>query len=586
MPRTILGISAYYHDSASALLVDGNIHAAAQEERFSREKNAAAFPSGAIDYCLSSAGLLPADLDAVVFYDKPLVKFERLLNSALYAAPLGFPFFRAAMPTWIREKLWLPGRLRKRLPGAGEYLFASHHHSHAAAAFYPSPFERAAILTIDGVGEWSTCSFGVGHGRDIDLHKELCFPNSLGLLYSAFTAYLGFRVNEGEYKVMGLAPYGTPRYVDLIFDRLVKRNADGSFALNMNYFGFLTGLAMFNRRFEKLLGGPARRPDAELTARHLDIAASIQRVAEELVLELARHVHRFTGESCLCLAGGVALNSVANGRLLREGPFEKIWIQPAAGDAGSALGGAYLGHLALGGELPAKNDSDLMQGALLGPEYDDQDIIEALTAVGLKWVQLDKVDLLARTVAALAAGKIGGWFQGRMEFGPRALGNRSILADARRPEMQRLLNQKIKFREGFRPFAPVVLAERAGEYFDLSVESPYMLLVCPVAEKQRHTVPPLEGLAKLNQVRSTVPAITHVDYSARIQTVDAVRNPLFYDLLKTFEAETGCPILVNTSFNVKDEPIVCTPQDAVNCLLQSGIDFLAIGSFWIAKDEQ
>jgi len=583
MTKAILGISAYYHDSAAALLVDGKICAAAQEERFSRRKNDAAYPAQAIDYCLSSAGLVPDRLDGVVFYDKPLVKFERLLSSALQTAPHGFGFFRAAMPSWIREKLWLPGRLRKQLPGGAEYLFASHHQSHAAAAFYPSPFEQAAILTIDGVGEWSTCSYGVGKGEHIALCEEMRFPHSLGLLYSTFTAYLGFRVNEGEYKVMGLAPYGTPRYVDLILERLVHRHGDGSFSLDMRFFGFLAGQNMFNANFLRLFGQPPRHPDDALEEHHLDVAASIQKACEELFLGLARYVHERTGEKNLCLAGGVALNSVANGRLLREGPFEQVWIQPAAGDAGSALGAAYVGHLALGGALPQKDGHDLMCGALLGPEYDETTISAALEKAGVQGEKLEGGELLRRAAEALAGGKIIGWFQGRMEFGPRALGCRSILADARVPDMQSRLNRSIKFREGFRPFAPAILAERASEFVDLECESPYMLLVCPVADTQRREVEDREGLDRLRQVRSTIPAVTHVDYSARVQTVDRGRNPLFYALLKRFETLTGCPVVVNTSFNVKDEPIVCTPEDAVNCYKDTGIDVLAIGNYWVEK---
>ncbi|ALC15457.1 putative carbamoyl transferase, NodU family [Desulfuromonas soudanensis] len=583
MATAVLGISAYYHDSAAALLLDGQLLAAAQEERFSRIKNDAAFPTRAVDFCLAAAGLQPEDLTAVVFYDKPLVKFERLLSTTLATAPAGFGFFRAAMPTWIREKLWIPGKLRKAVPGAGEYLFSSHHLSHAAAAFYPSPFERAAILTVDGVGEWSTCSYGTGRQGVVSLDEELRFPHSLGLLYSAFTAYLGFRVNEGEYKVMGLAPYGRPRFAEVILDKLMQQKGDGSFTLDMRYFGFLSRLCMTNERFHQLFGGPPRLPDAELEERHLDIAASIQLATEELMLGLVRQVHAKTGESRLCLAGGVALNSVANGRLLREGPFKEIWIQPAAGDAGAALGAAYLGHLASGGEVSADTGRDSMRGALLGPEFSALEIEEALTGSGLKWSLLEESALLEKTAAALAAGRIGGWFQGRMEFGPRALGSRSILADARVANMQHRLNMKIKFREGFRPFAPAVLAERAGEYFDLAGQSPYMLLVCPVAENQRIENVEVEGLARLKQVRSQIPAVTHVDNSARVQTVDGERNPLFYALLKHFEAITGCPMLVNTSFNVKDEPIVCNPEDALRCFVKTDIDFLAIGNYWVEK---
>ncbi len=583
----ILGISAYYHDSAAALLVDGLPVAAAQEERFSRIKNDPAFPQQAIDYCLQQAGLTSADLDAVVFYDKPVVKFERLLNSFLARAPKGYQLFVQALPSWFREKLWIPSKLRKALPGCREYLFASHHQSHAAAAFYPSPFERAAILTVDGVGEWATCSYAVGDGNKLQLLKEIRFPHSIGLLYSAFTAYLGFKVNEGEYKVMGLAPYGKPRYLDVILGKLVDRHGDGSFSLNLDYFAYLDRPAMTNEAFHSLFDGDPRIPESELEERHFDIAASIQQATEVLMLDLIQEVHRQTGEKNLCLAGGVALNCVANGRILREGPFEKIWIQPAAGDAGGALGAAYVAHTALAEALPDKCGQDLMSGALLGPEYSEREMALALEAAGLESQQLPQEQLNARTVAALAAGKVVGWFQGRMEFGPRALGNRSILADPRSPEMQHQINMKIKFREGFRPFAPAVLAEKAGDYFELAGESPYMLIVCsiapacelPVAEEG-------QGLDKLKVVRSTIPAVTHVDRSARVQTVSVQNNSTFYALLEAFEVETGCPLLVNTSFNVKDEPIVCSPEDAVRCFVETGLDILVLGSNWVEKEVQ
>ena len=588
MSLRILGISAYYHDSAAALLVDGRLVAAAQEERFTRIKNEPGFPASAVRFCLDFAGLEARELDAVVFYDKPLVKFDRLLNSTLALAPRGFDLYRHALPSWIREKLWIPGRLRKALPGAREYLFATHHLSHAASAFYPSPFERAAVLTVDGVGEWATCTYGVGRGEELQLQRELRFPHSLGLLYSAFTAYLGFRVNEGEYKVMGLAPYGRPRYRQLILERLVQRHPDGGFSLDMSYFGYLRRLAMTTPRFHELFDGPPRCPDEPLQARHLDVAASVQAVTEELMLGLVERVFQETGERNLCLAGGVALNCVANGRLQREGPFADVWVQPAAGDAGAACGAAYLAHSALGGAVPVRESGDAMSGALLCPEYTDEEILAALVrAGGVRWERLPLAALLKRTAAALAAGKVGGWFQGRMEFGPRALGNRSILADPRDPQMQGRLNRKIKFREGFRPFAPAVRAERATEYFELAGPSPYMLLVCPVQSAQR--LPPADprpGLAALGQVRSTIPAVTHVDYSARVQTVDDCQNPVFHSLLTEFEKLTGCPVLVNTSFNVKDEPIVCTPDDALRCFLRTDIDFLALGRFWVKKETQ
>jgi carbamoyltransferase len=580
----ILGISAYYHDSAAVLLQGGRLIAAAQEERFSRVKNDASFPLQAIRYCLAQAELESTDLDAVIFYDKPVVKFERILKTFLSVAPAGFSMFRQALPSWMKEKLWIPRTLRKELPGAGEYLFSSHHHSHAAAAFYPSPYERAAIMTVDGVGEWATCSYGVGKGSAIDLQKELPFPHSLGLLYSAFTAYLGFKVNEGEYKVMGLAPYGEPVYKDLIYAQLVERHEDGSFALNMKYFAYCSRLAMTGTRFHRLFDALPRTPDQPLEKKHLDIAASIQAVAEELLLGLVQRVYQESGEKNLCLAGGVALNCVANGRILREGPFENIWIQPAAGDAGGALGAAYVAHLALGGALPEKQNRDLMHGALLGPAFADAEIEESIAAVGLAYEKLDDEALVAKTANRLASGKIGGWFQGRMEFGPRALGNRSILADPRIPEMQQSLNMKIKFREGFRPFAPATLAENASEFFDLQVTSPYMLLVCKVADQQLLPVEEEpDGLAKLKIPRSTIPAVTHVDNTSRVQTVDAETNPVYYALLKRFAEQTACPVLVNTSFNVKDEPIVCSPEDALQCYLSTGLDFLAIGHYWIEK---
>lgn len=584
----ILGISAYYHDSAAVLLQNGRLAAAVQEERFSRIKNDASFPRQSIHYCLTHAGLEAGDLDAVVFYDKPLIKFERILKTALAVAPRGYEMFRQALPAWMKEKLWLPRTLRREVPGARNYLFSTHHHSHAAAAFFPSPFTRAAILTVDGVGEWSTCSYGIGSDATLELQSELQFPHSLGLLYSAFTAYLGFRVNEGEYKVMGLAPYGSPVFKDLIYRHLVERHDDGSFSLNMYYFDFCSRLKMTGERFASLFGGPARYPDEKFTERHLNVAASVQVVTEELMLALAKQVHRETGEKNLCLAGGVALNCVANGRILREGPFEKLWIQPAAGDAGGALGAAYVAHLALGGRLPQKSGvPDLMQGALLGPAFTAEKIEAVLREKGVGFERFDQPELLERTARALARGKIGGWFQGQMEFGPRALGNRSILANPQIVDMQQQLNQKIKFREGFRPFAPAIPAERVEEYFVLEGESPYMLLVCNVAASQLLHIPrEAAGLERLKMTRSTIPAVTHVDNTARVQTVSAKTNPLFYQLLQKFEALTGCPVLVNTSFNVKDEPIVCNPADALQCFMGTDLDFLVLGDYWIEKDKQ
>ncbi|MBI5443228.1 MAG: carbamoyltransferase [Deltaproteobacteria bacterium] len=580
----ILGVSAHYHDSAAALLIDGKPVAAAQEERFTRKKNDPSFPEQAIAFCLRQGNLSPSELDAVVFFDKPLLKFERILMTVLERAPRGFELFRTALPGWLREKLWVGRRLGKTLPGCREPLYSTHHYSHAASAFFPSPFDRAAVLTIDGVGEWATCSYGAGADSDLRLRRELRFPHSLGLLYSAFTSYLGFEVNEGEYKVMGLAPYGEARYLDLIFSRLMQRLPDGSFTLDLRFFAYRDRLAMTNGAFHRLFGGPPRAPAEPLEERHLDLAASIQQALELVVFDLARHVAEETRERNLCLAGGVALNCVANGRVLREGPFDRVWIQPAAGDAGGALGAAYVAHVALGGAIPPKGGDDLMEGALLGPEFAASEMAAALAEGGVAGCEKEHGDLVSTAVRALAAGKVVGWFQGRMEFGPRALGNRSILADPRVPTMQQTLNQKVKFREGFRPFAPAVLEERAGEFFELGTLSPYMLLAGKVAGRQ--LLPVVEekrGLEKLRVPRSSIPAVTHVDGSARIQTVSRSQNEVFYGLLKAFEAQTGCPVLVNTSFNVRGEPIVCSPRDAVRCFAETGLDALALGPFWAEK---
>jgi carbamoyltransferase len=587
----ILGLSAYYHDSAAALVVDGRIVAAAQEERFTRKKHDAGFPTHAVAACLREAGLTPADLDWVAFYEKPLLKFERLLETYLAHAPAGFASFSRAMPLWLRTKLFLPRHLRAELPGYGRrFVFPEHHESHAAGAFFPSPFEEAAVLTVDGVGEWATASFGTGAGNAIRLTHQLRFPHSLGLLYSAFTYYTGFRVNSGEYKVMGLAPYGEPRLAGLIREHLLDLRDDGSFRLDMSYFNYAHGLTMTSPRFHRLFGGPPREPESKLTQREMDLAASLQVVTEEVLLRMARHVHAATGQRNLCLAGGVALNCVANGRLLREGPFENIWIQPAAGDAGGALGAALLVEHQLLKRPRVPDPRDGQRGSLLGPAFTDAQIERHLRSVGAPYTRLDSDEALCEAVAeALAAGQVVGWFQGRMEFGPRALGARSILGDPRDPAMQATMNLKIKFRESFRPFAPAVLADRASEYFTLEPgqESPYMLLVAHVREAHRVAPPPgteaLWGIERLNQPRSTVPAITHVDHSARIQTVDDARNPLFARLLRAFDRRTGCPMLINTSFNVRGEPIVGSPADAYRCFRATDIDVLALGRCLLTK---
>jgi len=589
---TILGISAYYHDSAASLVRDGEIVAAAQEERFTRKRHDSGFPANAVRYCLAEAGLTVDALDYVGFYDKPLLKFERLLEQYLGVAPRGLRQFTAAMPVWLREKISTRRQILKELDGfAGEVLFAEHHESHAASAFYPSPFTEAAVLTMDGVGEWATSSWGVGQGNELELLAELHYPHSLGMLYSAFTYYTGFKVNSGEYKVMGLAPYGEPRYADLILDRLVELRDDGSFKLDMRYFDYLHGLTMTNGAFDELFGGPARTPETPVTQREMDLAASVQAVTEEVVLRMARHVHRETGMRNLCLAGGVALNCVANGRLLREGPFERLWIQPAAGDAGGAVGVALaIHHRVLGAPRRARSEGDGMSGSYLGPAFDDDAIEAALRGLGAVYERLTRDELLERTARLLAEERVVGWFEGRMEFGPRALGARSILGDPRSPRMQSVLNLKIKYRESFRPFAPSVLREHLSEWFELDVDSPYMLLVAPVRAARRLAMTPeqqaLFGIEKLHVPRSTVPAVTHVDYSARIQTVHAETNPLYHALLERFLALTRCPVLVNTSFNVRGEPIVCTPEDAWRCFMRTEMDHLVIGSFVLDKVKQ
>lgn len=590
----ILGISAFYHDSAAALVVDGKIVAAAQEERFTRIKHDANFPSNAIDYCLQEAGLDKSQLDYVGFYDKPWLKFERLLETYLSYAPSGFRSFLAAIPIWVKKKLHLRRELDEGLGHAyrRNYVFTEHHESHAASAFFPSPFPEAAVLTVDGVGEWATASFGVGRDNNLTLTHELRFPHSPGLLYSAFTQYCGFKVNSGEYKLMGLAPYGEPRYVDLILDKIIDLKSDGSFRMDMSYFNYCEGLSMISPKFEQLFGLSRRTPETMITdQRYMDIAASIQKVTEEILLRMARHVHRETGMRNLCLAGGVALNCVANGRILREGPFENVWIQPAAGDAGGALGVAlFIWHQLLGKPRIVQPD-DAQQGSLLGPRPDDQKIVAYLKSEGAIYQQYDDEQQLCDDVASLlAGGKVVGWMQGRMEFGPRALGSRSILGDARNPEMQSQMNLKIKFRESFRPFAPSVLEEHVDEYFETRPRepSPYMLLVADVRPDKRLSAADssLKGIDRLKHLRSVVPAVTHVDYSARIQTVDARRHGRYYRLLKSFESRTGTPVVINTSFNVRGEPIVCRPEEAYRCFLSTDMDVLVLDRCVLLKQNQ
>ena len=594
----ILGLSAYYHDSAAALLQNGTVVAAAQEERFSRKKHDARFPEGAINSCLAQAGLTLADVDEVVFYDKPLVKFERLLETYLTYAPRGFRSFVAAMPIWMKEKLYLKATLKRQLGELGglnqkelpTLLFAEHHQSHAASAFFPSPFEKAAVMCLDGVGEWATTSVWLGDGHTLTPQWELDFPHSLGMLYSAFTYYTGFRVNSGEYKLMGLAPYGEPEYVDLILDQLIDLKDDGTFRLNMDYFNYATGLTMTNARFAKLFGAPARTAESTITQKEMDIARSIQEVTEEVVLRLARTVHQELQTDYLCLAGGVALNCVANGRILREGPFKDIWIQPAAGDAGGALGAALIAWHEYHDKPRRVNGGDAMQGSYLGPRFEDSVIKAQLDASGAVYERLDDAALSERLSEILADEKVVGWFQGRMEFGPRSLGGRSIIGDPRSSKMQSVMNLKIKYRESFRPFAPAVLAEDVSEYFELDRPSPYMLIVAPVKESLRTPMTAeqqqLFGIEKLNVPRSEIPAITHVDYSARVQTVHKDTNPRFHAVLEQFKARTGCSVLVNTSFNVRGEPIVCTPEDAYRCFMRTEMDYLVVENFLMAKTDQ
>jgi carbamoyltransferase len=595
----ILGISAFYHDSAACLLKDGEIIAAAQEERFTRKKHDAGFPSHAIKYCLKEAGIAANEIDNIVFYEKPFVKFERLLETYLAFAPKGFTSFAKAMPVWIKDKLFqkyaiikeLKSKLDESVDWHERLLFSEHHLSHAASAYYPSPFDSAAVLTLDGVGEWTTTSLAIGKGRDLKVLKEIHFPHSLGLLYSAFTYYTGFKVNSGEYKVMGLAPYGEPRYADLIREKLITVADDGSFQLDMSYFDYATGLTMTNKKFDALFGGPPRKSEAELTQREMDLAASVQKVTEDIVLELAKGIAKETGERNLCLAGGVALNCVANGVLLREKIFENIWIQPAAGDAGGALGAAlsiwYLHH---NKERIASKERDAMKGAYLGPEFTDAEIEAELTACGALFKKLSENEMVEEVATALADEKAIGWMQGRMEFGPRALGGRSIIADPRSPVMQKQLNLKVKYRESFRPFAPSVLIEDVAEWFEHASDSPYMLLVADVQKNKRRSMTTDEealfGVDKLNVPRSSVPAITHVDYSARIQTVHADTNPRYHAVISKFKEKTGCPLVVNTSFNVRGEPIICTPTDAFKCFMGTEMDVLAAGNFVLYKEQQ
>jgi carbamoyltransferase len=591
-PTYILGLSAYYHDSAACLLRDGMIVAAAQEERFTRVKGDASFPERAVGYCLRAAGITARELHHVGFYDKPLLKFERILETYLAVAPRGFASVLKAGPLWLKDKLFIDRQLRDALPGyAGDILYSEHHESHAASAFFPSPFDEAAILTIDGVGEWATSACAVGRGNDLEILQELHWPDSLGLLYSAFTYFTGFKVNSGEYKVMGLAPYGEPRYVDTILEELVNVRDDGSFTLNQRYFNYLTGLTMTNDAFARLFGGPPRVPESKLTQREMDLARSVQVVCEEIMLRMARTLHRETGAKNLCLAGGVALNCVANGRLLREGPFERLWIQPAAGDAGGALGVAQLiWHRKCAAPRRADGGRDAMRGAYLGPSFSPDEIEEFLAALGASFERLERGVLLTRVASLLAEEKVIGWFDGRMEFGPRALGARSILGDPRSPRMQAQMNIKIKFREGFRPFAPSVLRERVADYFELDCDSPYMLLVAPVKTERQIPMTEAEqalwGIDQLNVPRSDIPAVTHVDYSARVQTVDRETNANYYDLIAEFERQTGCAVLVNTSFNVRGEPIVCTPADAYRCFMRTHIDYLVMGPFVVDKRTQ
>jgi carbamoyltransferase len=587
----ILGISAFYHDSAACLVRDGEIIAAAQEERFTRKKHDFSFPDNAIKFCLEEGEISGESLDYVAFYDKPFIKFERILETYLAFAPSGIQSFIMAIPLWIKQKLWMKESIKKQLNYEGKIIFPEHHESHAASAFFASPFPEAAFLTIDGVGEWTTTSYGIGKNNQIQILSEIYFPHSLGLLYSAFTYYTGFKVNSGEYKVMGLAPYGTPKYKDLILSELMDLKEDGSYKLNMKYFDYCAGLTMTNRKFEKLFGGPPRKPESKVTQRDMDLARSVQDVTEEVMLRMARHIYKETKQKNLCLAGGVALNCVGNGKILREGPFDNIWIQPAAGDAGGALGAAlFVWYQYLDNQRIANGQRDFMKASLLGPEYNDDQILQYLNANNIPFDKLPSGEMPARIADLIAQEKTIGWFQGRMEFGPRALGARSIIGDARSPKMQEIMNLKIKFRESFRPFAPSVLREKAPDFFDIDSESPYMLIVAPVKENIRRAMTKEEqeyfGLDKLHVMRSSIPAVTHVDYSARVQTVTRESNPIYYEMIDKFAEKHKCPVIINTSFNVRGEPIVCTPQDAYLCFMRTNMDYLIMGNYLLNKEKQ
>ena len=587
----ILGISAFYHDSAACLVIDGDIVAAVQEERFTRKKHDAGFPAQAIGYCLREGNMTSKDIDYVVFYDKPFVKFERILLSYFSYAPAGIRSFLKSMPLWLRQKLWLEDFIKKELDYDGEVLFTEHHESHAASCFYPSPFKEAAFITVDGVGEWATTTYGTGKDNSVNILAEIEFPHSLGLLYSAFTYFTGFKVNSGEYKMMGLAPYGEPKYVDLILERLIDVKDDGSFRLNMRYFNYCAGLTMTSKHFERLFRLPPRKPESPMSQEYMDLARSIQVVTEDILLRMAKHVHNVTKQDNLCLAGGVGLNCVANGRILREGPFKAIWIQPAAGDAGGALGAAlqiWYGYL--GNKRIVHKTKDSQRGSYLGPSYSHSEIEDFLNTNRIPYRELSYEEILEVTSDLIAGQHVIGWFQGRVEFGPRALGSRSIIGDPRSPRMQSTMNLKIKYRESFRPFAPTILQEKAEDYFEMNCESPYMLLVAPMKQARRRQMTleeeELFGIDKLNVVRSDVPAVTHVDYTARVQTVSRKDNPLYYDVIKTFYNKTGCPLVINTSFNVRGEPIVRSPEDAYRCFMRTKMDYLVMGSFLLDKNEQ
>jgi len=587
----VLGISAYYHDSAAALIKDGNIIAAAQEERFTRKKHDSRFPKSAIHYCLEEAGISIKDVDYVAFYDKPFIKFERILETYLAYAPFGITSFIKAIPLWIKKKLWMRELIKKELGFEGKMIFPEHHESHAASAFFPSPYDEAAILTLDGVGEWATASFGVGKNNTIELYKEIRFPHSLGLLYSAFTYYTGFKVNSGEYKVMGLAPYGEPKYRDLIRKELIDIKEDGSFKLNMKYFNYCAGLTMTNKKFHDLFGAPPRKPESRLTQREMDLARSVQDVTEEVMLKMAVHVAKVTGKSNLVLAGGVTLNCVGNSKILKKAPYKNIWVQPAAGDAGGALGAAlFVWYQYLGNERKAVTRDDFQKGSYLGPSFSKNDIVGFLKEKNAPFREIEREKIPECIADLIAKEKVIGWFQGRMEFGPRALGSRSIIGDARSSRMQEIMNLKIKFRESFRPFAPSILEEKNSEYFDLEKESPYMLLVAPVKTEKRKKVTreqeKLFGLQKLNIVRSEIPAVTHVDFSARVQTVNPRTNPVYYAMIKKFDEKYGCPVIINTSFNVRGEPIVATPKDAYLCFMRTNMDYLIMENVLLEKTSQ